>query len=272
MFRHFTFFCCVVLFCGCAGMKAEPQLESPAEKIDPQQEILWEMFLSGFSRGEDPVFFGVSGVRLNRNEAISLALEDAARRIAFFDHVEGRLTQQELTGSGFLNYRSDSSGELYFSQDYRNLVEDLRFDPENDVFIHNQALFVRVRYPGAVLGGISYTPSRIDGRPGWIDNPPAVISGYPAGVGYAGPHLFFKDAVIASYENAVFSIIKNVSTTLIVNESQSWGSGAFDFSATGSSQVVAEGALRGFYILDTWADPRTMAVWTLAVARETVRR
>jgi hypothetical protein len=219
------------------------------------------------------VFFGVSGVRLNKNEAVSLALEDAARRIAFFNHVEGRLIQRELTGSGFFDYRSDSTAELYFAPDYRNLVAGLSFNPEKDVFIHNQALFVRVRYPGAVWGEeIGYTPDRINGRPGWIDNPPSVISGYVAGVGYAGPRLFFKDAVIASYENAVFSIIKNMSTILIANESQSWGSGVFDFSVAGSNQVVAEGALKGFYILDTWADPRSMEVWTLAVAKEAAQR
>jgi hypothetical protein len=248
------------------------QGESPAEKVDPREEILWEMYLSGRSPGEEAVFFGVSGLRLKKDEAVSLALEDAARRVAFFDHVEGRLIQRELTGSGFLDYRSDSSGELYFSQNYRDLVADLRFDPEKDVFIHNQALFVRVRYPGADLGGISYLPGRINGRPGWIDNPPAAVSGWVAGVGYAGPRLFFKDAVIASYENAVFSIIRNLSTTLTVDSGQYWGSGVFDFSSAARSQALAEGALKGFYILDTWADPRTMAVWTLAVAREAVPR
>ncbi|MDR2159724.1 MAG: LPP20 family lipoprotein [Treponema sp.] len=230
------------------------------------------MYLSRLSPGEDMVLFGVSGIRLNRDEAISLALEDAARQAAFFEQVEGWLIQRELIGPGFLDYRSDNVAELYFSQDYRNLVADLRFDPENDVFIYNQALFVRVRYPGADRGGISYLPNRINGRPGWIDNPPAAISGYAAGVGYAGPRLFFKDAVIASYENAAFSIIKNTFTTLIADESQMWGPGAFDFSSTSSNQVAAKGVLRGFYILDTWADPRTMAVWTLAVAREAVRR
>jgi hypothetical protein len=230
------------------------------------------MYLSASSPGEEAVFFGVSGVRLNRDEAVSLALEDAARRIAFFDRVEGRLVQQAQTGSGFFDYRSDSTAELYFAPDYRDLVAGMRFDPETDIFIHNQAVFVRVRYPGAVLGGIGYTPNRINGRPDWIDNPPSVISGYAAGVGYGSPRLFFKDAVIASYENAVFSIIKNVSTTLVADESQSWGPGIFDYSAAGSSQAVSEGVLKGFYILDTWADPRSMAVWTLAVAREASQR
>jgi hypothetical protein len=74
------------------------------------------------------VFIGVSRTRLKREEAIQLALEDAARRVAFFHFVEGRIIQQENKGLGFLDFNMATEKSLSFSEDFKTYINYLEYD------------------------------------------------------------------------------------------------------------------------------------------------
>jgi hypothetical protein len=75
------------------------------------------------------------------------------------------------------------------------------------------------------------------------------------------------DTIKTSYENAVLSIVRAVSSTVQGDTTEIQGSGAFDFSLSAGNRFSAEAVLREFYILDFWIDPKDLAVWTLATAR-----
>jgi hypothetical protein len=49
---------------------------------------------------------------------------------------------------------------------------------------------------------------------------------------------------------------------MVVRDTDAAGRGALS-----ETLQVSEGALSGFLVLETWIDPETMAVWTLAVVR-----
>jgi hypothetical protein len=172
-------------------------------------------------------------------------------------------------GSGFLDYRSEHQGALHYDEEgYGNYREALEFDPKQDVRIEHQAVFVRTRYRASRSLPVKHRYTAKNERPQWVDNPPRQISGFWVGVGFAGPRLYHKDTVIASYENAVFSIIESISNivTSKVESVQNSGSAFSSLSVVNTNEVTASGTLGGFYVLETWTDPATKAVWTLAIA------
>jgi hypothetical protein len=135
------------------------------------------------------------------------------------------------------------------------------------VFQYENAVFVMARYRGSLLLSYQSLPAGPGGKPGWVDNPPEKISGYAAGVGYAGRRNIHRDTVIASYENAVLAIIRNQTSKSWSSSEGFRGAGFLDYSAVSQKGMSAEGVLTGFYVLEIWIDPAAKAVWTLAVAQ-----
>jgi hypothetical protein len=123
-------------------------------------------------------------------------------------------------------------------------------------------LFVRAGYRGGDSAAVSYVRPPSDGKPAWIENQPARIGGQYAAVGFAAERVSYKNTVTASYEDAVFAMVQN--HLYAVTAGQTEGGGApGDFSVS-----YASGIVKGFYVLETWTDPDTGGVWTLAIARE----
>ena len=218
-------------------------------------------------QGSKLIFLGIAGIRSRRQESIGFALEEAARRVAIFHDVVGEFYFRSNTGSRLLDYRAETTSSLRYDEAYRDYVEALEFDEDFDVFESENAIFVRVRYPGRL--SLNYYPSLPGpgGKPYWTENPPGAIGAYTAGVGYAGRRNAHRDTVIASWENAIFSVIRNVSA-------QSWGQsidfrggGFLDHGSSIEHGVEAKAVLKGFYVLETWTDPVNKSVWTLAIAQ-----
>jgi hypothetical protein len=251
-------FCLLFLFLSCQTRLPAPGVLSAEES---QNRI------STFPEDGRLVFTGVAGIRSRREESVNLALEEAAKKVSIFERVEGAISSYSNSGGRFLDYRSDTTSSVNYNQDYKQYIEKFEYDPDTDVFQYENAVFVRVRYRGSL--SLSYqTPSAgPGGKPGWADNPPEAISGYAAGVGYAGRRDAHRDTVIASYENAVLAIIQNQNTTAWSTSEEFRGSGFLDYSAASQKGTNASGVLTGFYVLEIWADPATKAVWTLALAR-----
>jgi hypothetical protein len=212
------------------------------------------------------LFYGMSGRRSKREEAIQLALEDAARKVAMFYAVEGSIVQQSTIGSATFDYSSTTDTTLVYDKDYKKYVDMLEYNPETDVFEYQQMLVVRAwhRTSDSVP---PYQSSWKNGRPSWTLEPPA-IPGFQVGVGYAGRRSMYKDTVNASHENALFAIISNRSNAVQNNSTSYRGPGTFDHASRTNSTITSSGRLEGFYVLATWEDPRDKSLWSLGIARQ----
>ena len=213
------------------------------------------------------VFLGVAGIRNRRQESIDLALEDAARRIAIFREVEGEFLAWSNRGGRLLDYRAETSSSLHHDSAYRDYLAVMEFDEKSGVFDSENAVFVRVRYPGSLELNYRPSPPGPGGKPSWIENPPDTIGSYMAGVGYAGRRNAHRDTVTASYENAIFSVIRDLSAVSWGQNIDYRGEGFLDIAFNVREGVSARARVNSFYVLETWTDPSDKSVWTLAVAK-----
>jgi hypothetical protein len=214
--------------------------------------------------GSQLIFIGVGAFRSNRDEAIALAVENAARQVAIFYRAEGSFKLQSLVGGGFLDYRADTESSLRFDEGYVKYVDGLEYDVETDVRERDNAIFVRTRHSAPFSIVVPFSPV-IDGvKPEWVSNPPTELGAYMVGLGHAGRRSQHRDTVNASHENAILSIIrdrssasKSVITSQEVNNSSVGES---------RSRLTASGVVQSFYILEIWTDPQDKSVWTLGIA------
>jgi hypothetical protein len=248
--------------CASRGQVSPPGGALPA--ADAGDAAFWDTS----PQGGDLVIIGVAAVRVSHKQAVELALEDVSRKAALYRRLEGGIVREEASGGAFGAALGEGSSWLHAGEGPVPLAEEFRYDPQRDVLVRDETVFVRARYTPPFPLTISYHIDRGRSPPAWIAGPPGEISGYRAGVGYASPRMRHKDTIIASYEDAAFSIIKYFSSTVDAKGVLYQGSGLFDFSNTLEARVAAQGVLESFYVLDVWADPSNGAVWTLAVARE----
>jgi hypothetical protein len=134
----------------------------------------------------------------------------------------------------------------------------------------NGTIFVRTRYVPEIPFNIHYAASQGNTKPSWIDQPPGEISDYITGIGYANPRSYYRDTITASYEAAIYAIIQNVSAAVISTFANSKDTleTFSSMEASTSNTVSASAALKGFYVLETWFDPASRGIWTLAIVRE----
>jgi hypothetical protein len=249
------------VFSACASLPSSP----PPESAGSAPVYFWNSLPAG-----ELVFIGGAGLRSDREESLNLALQDIARKVSIFNAVEGEFVSYNKTGSSFFDYASSAQSSLFFDEDYLGFVENLDYDPDADVMQMGSSIFVRARFRGPDTVQI---PRRIplstggNARPGWVDNPPAEISGRPVGIGYAGRRSLHRDTVNASFEAAIFSIIRGMSSQVSAGALNYQGTGSFDYRSANDTTISARGKLEGFYVLEIWIDPSNMSVWTLAIAR-----
>jgi hypothetical protein len=213
------------------------------------------------------VFTGVSSAYyLSRDRALALAIQDAARRVSFFYSVEAIVKSSEIYNPHFGIVHRDDEKELAYDREYGKYIKLLEFDPEQDVYEEHGALFVRAVYKGEGTGVEGFRRSAGTGKPPWIENPPEETGGFLCAVGVAGARLSHKDAVIASYEDAVYTFVKNSFSKIYVSQQTD------ENTLLDSSFAFFSGVVKGFHVLETWRDPQSGAVWTLAAAREVIRK
>ena len=244
-----------------------PGCKSPPPVQEPSSDEELREFMDTSPREGKLIFLGVAGVRSRMQESIDLALEEAARRVAIFQEVEGEFSALSNKGGRLLDYRAETSAVLHHDAGYRDYLEELEFDESAHVFGSENAVFVRVRYPGSLKLEYRSSPAGPGGKPFWIENPPVMMGEYIVGVGYAGRRNAHRDTVTASYENAIFSIIRDLSAESWGQSVDYRGEGFLDISFTVRQGLDAKGRLNAFYVLETWMDPSDKSVWTLAVAK-----
>jgi hypothetical protein len=241
-----------------------------AGHIEAQGTSLKDSYANGhlITRPENGslVVIGVANPQSKKEKALALALEDAARKVAFFYGIRGRIATIVESGSGRFDFYSGSESLYDYDMDLQKYQDMLIFDPNSDVLIVDGAVIVRAIYQPLAPLNIEYSYMLNNGRPEWITRPPVEISGYLVGVGFARPQKRKKDALEKSYKNAVDQIVAQLSSTL-GSSHDLYESSRNGTRASGSNVQISEAEIREFFILETWIDPKTTEIWTLTVAK-----
>ncbi|MDR1903770.1 MAG: LPP20 family lipoprotein [Treponema sp.] len=235
-----------------------------AFNLYPQEQDMH--LVSGSSKGA-LVVIGVSGRQRRRHEEIESALEDAARKVALYHGLKGKVVTVHKAGADFFDFylnidvRIDPAGGSGYDI-YKN---ELKYDGENDVIRTNSAVFVRFTYPVSRLNPARYDSGLTGGKPAWLHNPPE-ISGYITGVGFAKNQRWIKETIEKSCESAITALLARTSATIKMRDADLAANGAS--SANTEITEIIEGELTDFQILEIWIEPKTSSVWTLAVAKK----
>jgi hypothetical protein len=217
-------------------------------------------FFDTTPHGNELTFIGTAGLSRRRKDAVEAALRDATRKVAFFHGVGGEIVYHE-SGGPLVGGATIGKKVLRDAGDYSRYMADLHFDPLRDVLVTDRAVFVRTTYESPKDMTVSYTRPRSGVKPNWVTGS-AEIQGYSAAVGFATHRAQYKNTVIASYEDAVFALLESELFKMDAIESQIRG------TMNMSSLSYSAGTVYGFYVLDTWTDPETLNIWTLAIAQD----
>jgi hypothetical protein len=264
--RLLFFLTSMLLAASCAVIdKAMGRSEEPFQNDLGSARSLEELFDSGYwvtrPSGASMTVIGIAGRRSNRNEAIAEALADAARRAALYHGVRGESAAVLNQGSGSLDYFSDFEYKLDLLNNIENYIDELVFDREKDILEKNGAVIVRAQYTG-VSSVPSYNSTLEKGTPTWVKNYGADIPGFLAAVSYSKNKGSPQKTYQASYENAIASLLPQLSTKTANEVVEAGG------SKLTQNYSVSSGILENVMILETWVDKKTGAVWTLLVAKQ----
>jgi hypothetical protein len=161
-----------------------------------------------------------------------------------------------------LDYQNNSNVELVYDTDYEKYINQLTFDPQNDVLVTREGVFIRFQYPANVTN-ITYSVKITSGRPDWLkDSGSLKFDGFITAVGFSRSQRRLKDTIFKSTEDAAARMIESLSTTVNTRETSVTGQGSSSFVHS-----VSEGSLYGFQVIEFWIEPETRYVYTLAAAR-----
>jgi len=204
---------------------------------------------------------GIAGRKRNQDEAINDALADAARRVSLYYGVYGETTTILMDGNNLLDFYVSTSYSLDIHDAAESYIDALTFDKDNDVYEKNGAVYVRTRYTG-VQEVPPYKSEVSGGKPVWVEKYMADIPGFLVGVGMSKNKGSPQKTYIGSYENALASLISDLSSEIETSSVDMPGRGRVSQSVARS-----KGTLSSVMILETWFDKKNGAVWTLLVAK-----
>jgi len=194
-----------------------------------------------------------------RDSEITSAKEDAARKVAMYYGIYGSIETVNITGPDYMN---KSNVQLCYDANYEIFIDQLTFDPENDVLITSEAVFIRFQHD-AIITDIEYRARMVNNRPSWTRNQDMpMFIGYVTSVGFAQNQRRLKDTIFKSAENSIARMIETLSTTINTREIIDAG-----HSFSSSIYSTSEGRLNNFLVIDFWIEPETRSVYTLAIAR-----
>jgi len=217
----------------------------------------------------DLVVIGVSGRHHSRRDndvseaEIDAAREDAAKKVAMFLGVKVSVEFFNRAGASVFQHIAEREVSLEPSTDYMNLMEQLTYNPADDVLVFQRGTLVRFRYAASVTPVASTSSTGFNGRPEWLNsrNLPR-IEGHIVAVGFSQNQVQFKDTVMKSMESTVAGLIANTTTVIdtLIEDVQGQSSVSYIRSKS-------EGNITGFRVLEFWIDPANMSVYTLGIAR-----
>jgi hypothetical protein len=257
------------LFVSCVGVEhtlqkpVSPAADSQPQKIStPSFEAVYD---SGYwvtkPQGGIITILGIAGRRSNREEALSEALADAARKVSLYHGVYGESAVVLNQGSGNLDYFNDFDYRLNLLNNVENYIDDLVFDKDKDVVEKDGSVLVRVQYSG-VSDVPVYETILEDGTPAWVKNYTASVPGFLTAVGYSKNKGSLQKTCQASYENAIASLLPRLSSRS-ANEVIDVAGGKVTRNIS-----INSGTLEKVMILETWFDRKINALWTLLAAKQ----
>jgi hypothetical protein len=265
--KFWIFLLCGLSVLSCATVNtASSTSNQSARTVVPDSSSKAESFWNASPRGSDLVIIGIGGRKSSYEKEIEGALDDAARKVSIYNQVRGDLLYTERIGDGFFDYSVVSDKNLTYNENYQGYIEELRYNKDVDVLLTDNAIFVRTHWTSPSSIEVAFAPAKSGSRPFWIDSPPSTIGGLVTGVGYSAPRMYHY-AYIASYEDAVCSIIKRVSNSANSSQIQYQGDGSYASYNKKDTSVAASGLIQGFYVLQIWVDPKDGGVYTFAVAQ-----
>ena len=209
------------------------------------------------------VIVGVSGKQSKREYEINSAMEDAARKAAMYHGVHVNAEYVQNIGSGFLDYYTASNVNLRYDERLELYMDKLDFNKDRDIVNTSGGVFIRFTFPAAFPGSVSYSFARKpNGRPEWIENPPGMISGFIAGVGYSARQWKLQDTFTKSRDSAAAAIVSQLYTRMTTSGV------SVDSRSNSRIRQRSEGYINNFLVLEIWIDPGNQDVWTLAIAQK----
>jgi hypothetical protein len=254
-----------LLFVSCAGAASRNRIETPPTEVSAPS--LEEIYDSGYwvtrPAASGLTVIGIAGRRMNRDDAIQEALADAARKAALYHGIRGESASVLSQGSGTLDYFSARDYQLDLLNNAEQYINSLVFDKDRDVLEKNGAVFVRLHYPG-VFDIPTYEMTMEEDMPAWVKQCNADIPGFLTGIGQARNKGTYQKTYLASYEDAIVSLLPHLSSKVI--------STVIDVEGNKRNQniMTSSGVLEKVMILETWLDKRTNAVWTLLAAKRKI--
>jgi len=263
----------VLLFFSCASVDSEKQ-NSPSVNENAavnKNEIyapssIQEQHDTGrwFSGVQDGVFIiiGVSSKLERPAEEIDAAKKDAARKAAMYHGIQGNLISTNTSGVAYFDYSARSTLNLNYDTNYEQYMERLSYNPDKDLIRGTGATYIRFQYN---ISGpdFTYTPEKSVGRPTWTYNRNLPqFPGYTTVIGYAGKRTWMRDTINASCDSAAARLIESASSQITTSTSSQAGQ-----SSSTEISIYSEGSLTNFYIMETWIDTVSGAVYTMAAAR-----
>jgi len=209
------------------------------------------------------IIIGISSPILKQEEQIANAKIDAARKAAMYFGIIGNIETTQTTGGSFHDHVYDHKIELLYDNDINKYAEKLTYDPQSDVILTKNAVFVRFQYKINTDRLEKFSVRTVKGRPNWTRsrNIPR-FDGFITAVGVSQNQRWLKDTVFKSAENAAVQMIEYISTTIHSKDIDSTEQGFIGYSFSNS-----EGRLKDFQVIEFWIDPMTDYVYSLAIAR-----
>lgn len=210
------------------------------------------------------VILGVSARLSTRENELAAASELAARKVAMYHGLTASFEEVQVIGARFFDFEHGIHSRVDYNQQLEKHIDRLSFDPDRDVFRDNNGnVFIRFTYPATFPGRINHQFGKeLDGRPEWIRRPPEEINGFKAGVGRSGRLDRFADTFRRSQEAAAIAIASRISTEIQAEETT-----VQNLQATMQFRRQSIANMTHFLVLETWIDPQTRAVYTLAIAQ-----
>ena len=200
---------------------------------------------------------------LRHNDEIISAKEDAARKIAMYFGIQGRIEIINSTGSSTFDYFHNYEKEILIDENYENFLDQLTFDPQSDVLKTNEGVFISFKYKPTTAININYNAKIVSGRPSWTRNHDKPgITGYVSSVGFSRTFRYLKDTVNAAVEDAIATMIADLSTQVNAREVS-----VMENSSSSVINTISEGRLINFQIIEIWFEPGTRSVFVLAIAK-----
>jgi hypothetical protein len=208
---------------------------------------------------------GVSGRMRNAEREIDAALDDAARQIALYHGLRGKVTSVLQAGTGYYDFYRAVESEIKPLDEgsYAAYKEALRYDRERDLVRTDNAVFVRCVYHAPGLLPLTYARETKDGEPAWLHGGPVEIPGFTSAVGFAKNHRYLSETIAKSRESAAAALVAGRSSCIITLVAD-----YANRAVTTTDIEINEAELINFMVLETWIEAATGSVWTLAAARE----